>query len=186
MKATELLTKQHKKFKKLLESLPDSAGEERRRLFEEVGANLAAHDAIERRLFYPAVERAMGMDQILGESLVEHGVIEFMLYRTDRAIDSTEFTYEAIVLRESVLHHAAEEERDLFPEVESKLSVDELEALGERMLQLFEKEVEGDFREAVRAQLQGVLLGGMKAKPRKPLANTGNGRSVKPRARAHT
>lgn len=162
MKATKLLSKQHDEVKKLLEELPKAKAKRQRELFEQVASALTAHDAIERRLFYPAVETAMGMTPILGESLVEHGVIEFMLYRADRALDGDEFSYEATVLCESVLHHADEEEEELFPEVERAIDSAALTALGEQMKALFEQELRGDFRSAVRSQLEQVLKGGMK------------------------
>lgn len=162
MKATKLLTEQHAEVKTLLERLPDAAVEQRRELFEKVASVLVAHDAIERKLFYPAVEAALGMTPILGESLVEHGVIEFMLYRTDRALEGDEFSHEATVLVESVLHHAREEEEELFPEVEKAIDSVQLAELGEQMAQLFAKELKKDFRQGVRTQLEQVLAGGMK------------------------
>ncbi|HEX2735774.1 MAG TPA: hemerythrin domain-containing protein [Polyangiaceae bacterium] len=186
MKATELLAKQHKIVKGLLETLPDATTDERRAQFEEVAGALAAHDAIERQIFYPAIEKELGMDPILGESIVEHGVIEFMLYRTDRALNGPEFSYEATVLKEAVLHHAEEEERDLFPKVKEAFDDEQLEALGKQMELLFDKQLKGDFRETVTAQLQGVLDGGMKAKPRRPSSRAGAHANSKARSRAHS
>jgi hemerythrin superfamily protein len=169
MKATKLLSEQHEKVKKLLKELPEAPAKRQRELFEKVAAELTAHDAIERRLFYPAVEAAMGMTPILGESLVEHGVIEFMLYRADRALDGDEFSYEAKVLCESVLHHAEEEEEELFPEVERAIDNASLTELGEQMKTLFERE----------SQLEQVLKGGMKTEAKAKANGTGSATKTK-------
>lgn len=183
MKATKLLSEQHEKVKKLLKELPEAPAKRQRELFEKVAAELTAHDAIERRLFYPAVEAAMGMTPILGESLVEHGVIEFMLYRADRALDGDEFSYEAKVLCESVLHHAEEEEEELFPEVERAMDNASLTELGEQMKTLFERELAGDFRSAVRSQLEQVLKGGMKTEAKAKAK--ANGSATKTKSTSH-
>lgn len=182
MKATKLLSEQHEEVKKLLKELPKAPAKRQRELFERVAADLTAHDAIERRLFYPAVEAAMGMTPILGESLVEHGVIEFMLYRADRALDGDEFSYEATVLCESVLHHADEEEEELFPDVERAMDNASLTELGEQMKTLFERELRGDFRSAVRSQLEQVLKGGMKTEAKAK----GNGSAAKSKSTSHS
>lgn len=181
MKATELLTKQHEEVKVLLDHLVDAKAGERRALFEKVATLLAAHDAIERRIFYPAVEVETGMTPTLGEAIVEHGVIEFMLYRADRALKGDEFPFEAKVLCESVLHHAEEEEDELFPLVEKAMGTNRLEELGEAMEFLFQEELEKDFRVAVHGQLQQVLKGSMKTdpKPTPRRATNGGGRTSK-------
>ena len=86
MKATDLLEKQHRDVADLFERIEKSKDAEKKSaLFEELASNLAAHDAIEREIFYPACEEEMGVTDLLGESLVEHGVVEFSLYLADEA-----------------------------------------------------------------------------------------------------
>jgi hemerythrin superfamily protein len=174
MHATELLTKQHEDVKLLFDRLVDAEASERRALFETAAKLLAAHDAIERRVFYPAIEVEMGMTPILGESIVEHGVIEFMLFRTDRAHNGDEFPHEFRVLCESVLHHIEEEEDELFPQIERAIDARRLLELGEAMEYLFNEELTKDFRVSVHSQLQQVLKRGMKTEP-KPMRVPSNG-----------
>jgi hemerythrin superfamily protein len=182
MKATQLLTQHHRHFRVLLKNLLIAKPDARRALFEDFATRLAAHDAIERQIFYPALEIEMGMTPILGESLVEHGVIEFMLYRADRSLDSAEFPFEAKVLSETVLHHAGEEEAFLFPDVENALTTARLEELGEAMEFLYEEALEKDFRIAVHSQLQQVLRGGMKTQDKAPRSGSGQYQVAKVRA----
>ena len=73
--ATSLLTQQHDEVKALFKRIEGASSRAAKvKLFEELAHNLVAHDAIEREIFYPACERALGMTDLLGEALVEHGV----------------------------------------------------------------------------------------------------------------
>ncbi len=159
LSATKLLVKQHDVVKALfkqIEQAPTHA--EKLRLFEEMAQNLVAHDAIEREIFYPACQKAMGMTKQLGEALVEHGVIEFCVYEADQA-KKEDFAFKCQVLSEMVLHHVKEEEGEFFPRVERALGKARLEELGAQMAARFERAKTADFREAVYDNLKQVLAG---------------------------
>ena len=163
MKATDLLEKQHEEVKNLFKRLEKGdGGGERKQLFEELAAKLVAHDAIERQIFYPACEKAVGMTDELGEALVEHGVVEFMLYEADEAQGKPEFEFKCTVLRELLEHHIEEEEDEFFPKVEKALGDERLEALGAEMEQSFEDALEEDFRAPLHKNLKQVLAGAIK------------------------
>jgi hypothetical protein len=163
MNAIDLLKKQHKEVKALFSKIEEAKGAQKRELFEELAANLAAHDGIERKIFYTACEAELGKSDILGESIVEHGVIEFMLYRTELSSENEDFEYELMVLKEAVMHHVKEEEDELLPKAKRALSEEQLEELGAKMEAEFEKAIAKDFRVAVRANLKKVLAGSYKA-----------------------
>ncbi len=165
MTATQLLQKQHEEVRglfKRIEDTEDSA--QKRQLFEELATNLVAHDAIEREIFYPACEKAMGMDDVLGEALVEHGVVEFCLFCADEAKED-DFDYKCEVLREMLDHHIDEEEDELFPKVEKALGAEQLESLGDAMQRRFDKAKQADFRAPLHDNLKQVLSGAIKPKP---------------------
>ena len=166
MKATDLLEKQHKEVKDLFKRLEKGdGGADQKAVFEELASNLVAHDAIERQIFYPACEEAMGMTDQLGEALVEHGMIEFMLYEADRARGKKDFKFKCTVLREALEHHIEEEEDEFFPEAEKALGDERLEKLGARMERTFEEALEEDFREPLLKNLKQVLAGAIKPTP---------------------
>lgn len=166
MKATELLEKQHRVVEKLFKKFDKSEDpKEQRALFDELAANLVAHDGIEREIFYPAVEAAMGMTDLLGEALVEHGVVEFSLFVADEARMKKGFKHRVKVLDELVKHHVEEEEGELLPKASKALSAEENEALGARMAEEFDAALATPFREPLHANLQQVLEGAMKTKP---------------------
>jgi iron-sulfur cluster repair protein YtfE (RIC family) len=166
MKATDLLEQQHEEVKAIFKQLEDAEGAaEQKELFEELASNLVAHDGIERQIFYPACEQAMGMTDELGEALVEHGLIEFMLYEADQARGKKDFKFKCKVLQEALEHHIEEEEDEFFPKVEKELGDDKLEALGTRMEKAFEEAREEDFRAPLHKNLKQVLAGALKPSP---------------------
>jgi len=168
MKATELLKQQHRDVTKLFKAFADERSDAKQReIFEELAAMLVAHDAIEREIFYPACERAMGLDDELGEALVEHGVIEFCLYEADEAQGKASFPYKGKVLSEMVEHHVKEEEKEFFPKVEDAIDEAKLEELGLKMEERFEEARADDFRAPLHENLRQVLAGTIKPKAKK-------------------
>jgi hypothetical protein len=163
MKATKLLQDQHTEVDELFERIQEagSAGE-KRRFFEMLAHALVAHDTIEREIFYPACEKAMGMTKLLGEALVEHGVVEFCLYEADEAQGDGSFDFKVKVLREIVEHHVEEEEDEFFPRAEKALGPELLEALGEEMEARFEEVRADDYKNPLHRNLRRVLDGTMK------------------------
>lgn len=192
MKATALLKSQHKQVKNLFEKLEKADRQsERSSLFEELGAALVGHDAIEREIFYPACEEELGMTDILGESLVEHGLVEFSLYQADQTLENEDFKFKCTVLKEIVEHHVEDEEKELLPQVEKAFDSERLEELGDEMQARFEEAQGQDFREALQNNLEQVLAGATKTQPakakkpasKKAAAHKGNGHRAQHRTR---
>jgi hemerythrin superfamily protein len=166
MKATELLKAQHEEVARLFKAIEDTDDTARKQAhFRELASNLVAHDGIERQIFYPACEEKMGLDELLGEALVEHGVIEFSLYQAHAAMGQDDFEFKCKVLQELVEHHVEEEEEEFFPKVEKALGKDALESLGEDMEEAFDEAREGDYQEPLLANLRQVLAGALKPEP---------------------
>jgi hemerythrin-like domain-containing protein len=160
MKATELLTEQHEEVAglfKVIEQTDQTA--EKKAAFKQLAAKLAAHDAIERKIFYPACEEAMGLNDDLGEALVEHGVVEFALYLANEAVGKPDFDFKCKVLKELVEHHVEEEQDDFFPKVEKALGEDRLLSLGEDMEDAFDEALAEDFQQPLFENLRQVLAG---------------------------
>ncbi len=163
MKATDLLEQQHREISKLfkaIESASDAA--DKKAFFLELASTLVAHDGIEREVFYPACEEVMGLDDELGEALVEHGVIEFCLYQANEALGKADFDFKCKVLQEIVEHHVEEEEEEFLPKAEKALGADTLESLAEEMEEAFEDAKAGDFRLPLYDNLRQVFAGAIK------------------------
>lgn len=165
--ALDLLKAQHDEVKALFKRIEKASTRAAKvKYFDELAVNLAAHDAIEREIFYPACEKALGMSDLLGEALVEHGVVEFSLYQADRAKKDRDFSYKCQVLSELVEHHVKEEEGDFFPKVQKALGKEKLLELGARMSERFEQAKAKDFHAALKSNLQQVLNGTLKPSKR--------------------
>ena len=170
--AIELLKSQHETVKTLFKRIEKaSARAQKLKLFDELASKLVGHDAIEREIFYPACEAATGMTDLLGEALVEHGVVEFSLYQADQARQGKDFQFKCQVLSEIVEHHVHEEEHDFFPKMERALGKQKLAELGARMQQRFQQtQAKGDFRAPLHSNLKQVLAGALKPVKRSPSA----------------
>ena len=161
MNAIELLKTQHREVEDLFAAATEATGAKREQIFDELLAALVAHDAIEREIFYPECERALGEVEILGESIVEHGLVEFSLHLCDEARKKDDFEHKLVVLKEVVEHHVEEEEKELFPKVKKQLDSETLQTLGERMEKRFEAAKSKDARGALRESLKNVIGGSL-------------------------
>lgn len=189
MNATDLLRAQHDEVNDLFEKIDESeSDDEVVELFEQLATNLVAHDAIEREIFYPACEEELGMIDLLGESLVEHGVIEFSLFRADQNLGGEDFDFYIAVLQEMVDHHIEEEETELFPKVEKAFGKERLEQLGAEMAERFDQALEEGFREPLlsnlRATLAGALQGSTQGAQRDPETKTAKKKTTSTRKTA--
>ncbi len=154
MKATELLKAQHDEVKSLFEQIAKSDDpDEKDALFEEVADSLAAHTAIEERIFYPAVYGAATED-LLREAVQAHlSAKRLIADLLDTEAEDEDFDAKVKVLKEQVLHHVGEEENQLFPKVEKEMGAAALQKLAVSMEELYDQEMLGEPREEVRGQL---------------------------------
>ena len=150
MKATDLLKKQHKEVKALFKKIEKTEnGRARRQLMDEIATALKGHTVIEEEMFYPAVRglETQKAEEIVLESLEEHHVVDLVLAELPKVNpDDERFEAKMTVLSELVVHHADEEEKEMF-KLAQKLGKQELESLGRQMAERFEA-VRGQVREA--------------------------------------
>jgi len=138
LKATSLLKEDHKKVKKLFAEFDkleedDAAGLSA--IYEKVNRELQVHAQIEEEIFYPAVnnsrdEEAEGM---VLEAREEHKIVKTLLEELSAMeAEDPDFRAKMKVLKEAVLHHAGEEEKDMFP-VFNKLDKSVQEEVSQRL-----------------------------------------------------
>lgn len=152
--ALSILMAQHQEVDDLIEQLEDiDDPDERLELFQTLADKVAAHSAIEEKLFYPSVMSDETQDLLL-ESTEEHLVVKRTLAdMLELDPDDERFDAKLAVLKESLDHHAHEmEEGQLFPLVRKLLSADELEALGGELLSLFESLLEREPRQQIASE----------------------------------
>ncbi|MBV8056515.1 MAG: hemerythrin domain-containing protein [Deltaproteobacteria bacterium] len=138
VQATDLLKKDHEAVKKLFsefEKLGDTSHKQRSSLAEQICEELRTHSAIEEEIFYPAVKSVRDKEAKFDveEALQEHKQIKAAIEDIMK-INGAEpaFGAKMKVLKEDVLHHAEEEEKEIFKEAR-KLGSGRLEELGEEL-----------------------------------------------------
>jgi hemerythrin superfamily protein len=152
--ALELLTMQHDEVEELIEQIEDSDdSDEKAEMFIELADKIAAHSKIEEKLFYPSVKDDRTEDMLV-ESTEEHLVVKRVLAdMLDMGPDDEHFDAKLKVLKENIRHHARdEEEGKLFPIVRKAFSADELAALGNELMAMFEMLLEKEPRMQVPAE----------------------------------
>jgi hypothetical protein len=152
--ALELLRVQHTEVDDLIAQLQDSEEHrEKLELFKRLADRLAAHAAIEEKIFYPEVMTRATRERLI-EATEEHLAVKRLLAdMMELDVDDERFDAKLTVLKESVRHHAHdEEEGELFAEVEDMFDEDHLAALGSEMLAMFEALIEHAPRTNVPAE----------------------------------
>jgi len=152
--ALELLMDQHEEVEGLIEQLENTDDSDAKtELFRELADKLAAHSTIEEKIFYPAM-MADKTRELLVESTEEHLSVKRLLAdMMTLDVDDEHFDAKLSVLKEQIRHHAHDEEEDkLFPMVRKLFSRDELAAIGNEMLAMFEKLIARDPRRNVPSE----------------------------------
>ena len=130
----QMLQRDHKIVKELFsqyEKLGEGDLDEKDRLWRQINEELTIHTEIEERLFYPAVRdvRTDEAEDLVNEAIEEHRVVKTLLEEMSNAdVGDDVFDAKMKVLRDTVLHHAEEEEKEIFSEAK-KLPQDVLDSL---------------------------------------------------------
>jgi hemerythrin superfamily protein len=142
MDAMSLLKRQHKEVKGLFKKIEKaSRANERRQLLDQIATALEGHTTIEEEMFYPAV-RELGTkkgEEMVNEAFEEHHVVKLVLAELPKVdVEDERFEAKMTVLSELVEHHVEEEEKEMF-KLAKRIGEDELDELGERMMERFEQ-----------------------------------------------
>ncbi len=115
----------------------DTSDGRKRALVTNACLALEIHAQLEEEIFYPALRRVIGDDEVLGKSKPEHDEMRRLiqdlrghLCGTDHVSAGADETF--LKLMRAVIHHVADEETQLLPAAE-RLMQDELGELGMQM-----------------------------------------------------
>jgi hypothetical protein len=137
MDALSLLKDDHNKVKKMLrelESTTERGVKTREDLFSKVKHELAAHEAIEEEIFYPALKEHPKTKDIALEAYEEHHVVDTVMAEIEGvAYEDETWGAKFKVMKENLEHHIEEEEGEMFKQARQVLDRDELNQLGETM-----------------------------------------------------
>jgi iron-sulfur cluster repair protein YtfE (RIC family) len=145
MNALDLLTEDHQRVKQLFEQAQQIRdNEQKKELFDKIDMELAIHAEIEETIFYPALEEHNELKEMVREARQEHEEVEQLLLEIeDLATEETDFTSQLTELEETVEHHVAEEEGEMFPKVREIFDNDTLEQLGKDLESAKGKQMNG-------------------------------------------
>ena len=135
--AIALLEKDHRRLEDLLkqgEDTTERARKTRRELLATITAELGAHELIEEKLLYPALEKYPEARAIVLEGFEEHHVADVIVKELhDVATDDEQWGAKFKVLKESIEHHIQEEEGPMFRTARGVMTREQLQALGAAM-----------------------------------------------------
>jgi hypothetical protein len=135
----QLLKEDHKKVSGLLKQLEQTEEQDsstRKELFQQIKNELEVHTQIEETIFYPALKEEEDTKEIALEAYEEHAAVKRLLEEMSE-LDASDETWGAkcSVLKENVEHHVKEEEGEMFKKARKALDRDELEDLGDQMME---------------------------------------------------
>ena len=135
MNAIEFLINEHKSVKKTLEDISDSSHrfETKQKMFANLCANLLRHEKMEHTVWYPHFKDSDKLDNTVKHLLIEEKSAENAIKAFDSIKTPEEWHIKFSKFKKDVVHHAQEEERDLFPQVKKILDEEQLNQIGRDM-----------------------------------------------------
>ncbi len=140
--ATQLLKKDHKKVEGLFTKFEQAknAGA-KQRVCQQVIQELEVHAKLEEEIFYPAVKKHIGEEEMLQEAKQEHQEAKNIMAELKKMnAEDEQFQEKFSELVEGVKHHVEEEEGEMLPKVEE--SDMDLADIGEQMAERKEELLE--------------------------------------------
>jgi hypothetical protein len=138
--AIELLEREHRRFEELLkqgEETTERADASRREVLAALSAELSAHELMEEKVLYPALQGHSEARDVALEGFEEHHVADLILKELRKVSTSDEgWAAKFKVLKENIEHHIQEEESNMFRLARGIFSHDELRELAARMLKV--------------------------------------------------
>ncbi len=144
----EELTHDHDEVRALLAEISEMssrATKSKERSFEKLKALMTAHSRAEEKVFYDALKSAAAAKDDALEGYEEHHVVDVLLREIARLTPGDDrWKAKFSVLRETIEHHAQEEETEIFDKARGILSDDDAEKLGEKFLATRDKLVKAE------------------------------------------
>lgn len=144
MNIYSVIKKDHDEARTMMEqilALPDTRV--RLRIFEQLKVAILSHAKSEEKTFYQAL-KATGDKELTDEVphfKEEHKEVESLFEQIEKLDSNSPLWWERFgELRQALLHHMKEEEKEVFPEAKKEIESAEASELGERMEVMEDKE----------------------------------------------
>lgn len=135
MNALELLKRDHERVRELFQQAEGADQKMRKKIFKHLKKEFKTHTRIEEAVFYPAMERHEQLKDMVLEARKEHNHVKTLLKEMEGLVsDREKFEPKLKLLRETVDHHAVEEEEGkMFPLARELMDEAALEELGREL-----------------------------------------------------
>src|ERR1041385_4029426 len=138
MDLIQVLKKDHKMVKQLFEEFEGLSGgrvaQRKPALVNRIRQALTVHATVEEEVVYPAFQEHRSLRDLVCEAAEEHHVAKLLLAELEELQpDDERYDAKVTVLGEYVMHHVKEEEKEILPQAQKRLSAKRLEALGKQV-----------------------------------------------------
>lgn len=136
----DLLKKDHRLAEKMMKQIETSAEEEREDLLMSLKETLTEHMLMEEKEFYPKLKKISAMQDKVQDALEEHSETkEYLSELEEMDVDDEEWITTFQSMKEGVLHHVQDEEKEIFPECQKHLDAKAFEDIAHKCMQMKEK-----------------------------------------------
>ena len=132
----DLLHVRNERLRDVFTEVVTAEGADKAALFDELITLLAVHEAVERELIHPLVERSTGplASAVVTRMMEETNVVDALARLSSMDVEDEAFDIELLGVARVVAMHVQAEERDELPRLREALPVEELRALAETLL----------------------------------------------------
>jgi hemerythrin superfamily protein len=130
----EILLRQHARIKEGFIQVKAATGAERQQKFDELRALLAAHETAEEMVLRPITVQTAGSDVADARNAEEKDANRVLAQLEKLDVSGSEFADLFAQFQQSVLQHAANEENEEFPFVQSGRTPEQLASMGQVLL----------------------------------------------------
>ena len=129
----ELILRDHKPLKKLIETLKDAEIErsEKEGPFEQFVPLLVSHAKAEEKSLYVQMKKIKNLRVDSFEGDTEHAIAENLIHEINATADDDKWNAKVKVLAELVEHHIEEEEQEMLDDVEEQMDLSMRNAVGD-------------------------------------------------------
>jgi iron-sulfur cluster repair protein YtfE (RIC family) len=134
MNAITFLRKEHEKIRQSLTEISHASQPDMmKKKFQALSQELMMHETMEQKIWYPRFKSHPNLDETIKHLILEEQHAEKKLKALEASKTDAEWKEKFTKLKQEIEHHAAEEEKKLFPHIEKILGKGELEEIGEEM-----------------------------------------------------
>jgi hypothetical protein len=131
----DLLHVRNERLRDVFTEVVTAEGAGKAALFDELITLLAVHEAVERELIHPLVERSTGpLSAVVTRMMEETNVVDALARLSSMDVEDEAFDIELLGVARVVAMHVQAEERDELPRLRAALPVEELRALAKTLL----------------------------------------------------